>query len=71
MKELYFLPPPSGVYAEIREALLPQDILRIGAGGINQICRDAKVRAAGTKRSQILIEAVQNSAGLEVGEDLL
>ena len=30
----------------LKEAPLPQDILRIGAGGINQIWRDAKVRGA-------------------------
>lgn len=47
---------------------LPQDILKIGAGGIIQIWRDAKVRAAGIKRAQALVEAVQNSVGLEAGE---
>ena len=52
----------------LREAPLPQDILKIGAGGINQIWRDAKVRAAGIKRAQTLVEAAQNSVGLEAGE---
>ena len=52
----------------LKEAPLPQDILRIGAGGINQIWRDAKVRAAGIKRAQTLVEAAQNSVGLEAGE---
>lgn len=51
-----------------KKAPLPQDILRIGAGGINQIWRDAKVRAAGIKRAQTLVEAAQNSVGLEAGE---
>lgn len=45
----------------LKEAPLPQDILKLGAGGINQIWRDAKVRAAGIKRAQTLIEAAQNS----------
>ncbi|MEI3222683.1 MAG: hypothetical protein V8S01_11820 [Dorea sp.] len=36
----------------LKEAPLPQDILKIGAGGINQIWRDAKVRAAGIKRDR-------------------
>lgn len=53
----------------LKEASLPQDILKIGAGGINQIWREAKVRAAGLKRAQTLIEAAQNSVGLEAGED--
>lgn len=52
----------------LKEAPLPQDILRIGAGGINQIWREAKVRAAGIKRAQTLVEAAQNSVGLEAGE---
>ncbi len=52
----------------LKEAPLPQDILKIGAGGINQIWREAKVRAAGLKRAQTLIEAAQNSVGLEAGE---
>ena len=52
----------------LKAAPLPQDILKIGAGGINQIWRDAKVRAAGIKRAQTLVEAAQNSVGLEAGE---
>ena len=52
----------------LKEAPLPEDILKIGAGGINQIWRDAKVRAAGIKRAQTLVEAAQNSVGLEAGE---
>ena len=41
----------------LKEAPLSQDILRIGAGGINKIWRDVKVRAAGLKRAQTLMEA--------------
>jgi hypothetical protein len=52
----------------LKSAPLPQDILKIGAGGINQIWRDAKVRAAGLKRAQTLVEAAQESVGLEAGE---
>ena len=52
----------------LKEAPLPKDILKLGAGGINQIWRKAKVRAAGIKRAQTLVEAAQNSVGLEVGE---
>lgn len=52
----------------LKEAPLPRDILKLGAGGINQIWRAAKVRAAGIKRAQILIEAAQNGVGLEAGE---
>lgn len=52
----------------LKEVSLPQDILKIGAGGIYQIWCAAKVRAARIKRAQTLIEAIQNSIGLEAGE---
>ena len=55
----------------LKEAPLPQDILRIGAGGINQIWRDAKVRGAGIKRAQTLVEAAQNSVDDHQSEDAL
>ena len=70
---------PSGVYAEIREASVCRDQImkqhvRLSnqiqgwLQKFNQIWRDAKVRAAGIKRAQILVEAAQNSVGLEAGE---
>lgn len=52
----------------LKEAPLPQDILKISAGGVNQIWCDEKVRAAGIKRVQTLVEAAQNRVGLEGGE---
>ena len=52
----------------LKNAPLPQDIIKLGAGGINQIWREAKVRAAGIKRATTLVEAAQNSVGLDGGE---
>ena len=52
----------------LKNAPLPQDIIKLGAGGINQIWRDGKVRAAGMKRAKTLVEAAQDSVGLEGGE---
>jgi transposase len=52
----------------LKEAPLPQDIIKLGAGGINEIWRNAKVRAAGMKRAMTLVEAAQSSVGLESGE---
>ncbi len=49
----------------LKEVPLSQDILKLGSGGINQIWREGKVRGAGIKRAQALIEAAQNSVGLE------
>ncbi len=40
----------------LKEAPLPQDILKLGVGGINQIWRSGRVRAAGIKRTQSLVE---------------
>ena len=52
----------------LKHVPLPQDIIKLGAGGINQIWRDAKVRAAGMKRAKTLVEAAQDSVGIEEGE---
>lgn len=49
-------------------APLPQDIIKLGAGGINQIWREEKLRGAGIKRAETLYEAAQNSVGLPGGE---
>ena len=47
----------------LRKAALPQDIVALGAEGINQIWRDAKCRAAGMKRAKTLVEAAVHSVG--------
>ena len=52
----------------LQEAPLPEDIIKLGAGGINSIWRKAKVRAAGIKRATTLVEAAQESVGLQGGE---
>ena len=52
----------------LQNAPLPQDIIKLGADGINQIWREAKVRAAGMRRAMILMEAAHDSVGLEGGE---
>lgn len=49
----------------LQRAPLPQDIIKLGAGGINEIWRNAKVRAAGIKRATTLVKAAQSSVGLE------
>ncbi len=42
---------------------LPKDIEKLGAEGINQICRDAKLRGAGMKRAKTLVTAAGHSVG--------
>ena len=51
----------------LRHAALPKDIVALGAEGINQIWRDAKLRAVGIKRAQTLVEAARTSVGIEGG----
>ena len=41
----------------LKEAPLPQDIVKLGVDGINKIWRDAKLRAAGLKRAKTLVTA--------------
>lgn len=55
-------------FKEVPRQLWGIDLAHKHAGGINQIWRDAKVRGAGIKRAQILVEAAQNSVGLDGSE---
>ena len=48
-------------------APLPQDVVKLGADGINHLWREKKLRAVGIKRAQTLVEAAQNSIGLDGG----
>lgn len=41
----------------------PKDIVKLGVDGVNQIWRDAKLRAAGLKRAKALVTAAEHSIG--------
>ena len=47
----------------LRVAPLPEDIVKLGADGVNQIWRDAKLRGVGIKRARTLVEAAEHSVG--------
>ncbi len=47
----------------LKAAPLPGDIIRLGAEGVNQIWRDAKLRGAGMKRAKTLVTAAGHSVG--------
>ena len=47
----------------LREACTPQAILKLGPEGINQIWRNAKMRAVGIKRAKTLCNAAEKSIG--------
>lgn len=53
----------------LRQAALPCDIISLGVEKINQIWREAKLRAVGKKRAQTLLEAAQRSIGHTEGLD--
>ena len=45
----------------LKVAPLHEDILTLGIDGVNQICRDAKLRAVGKARAKTLIEVAEHS----------
>lgn len=47
----------------LRVAPLPEDIVKLGADGVNRIWRDAKLRGVGIKRARTLVEAAEHSVG--------
>lgn len=47
----------------LREAPLPEDIVALGVEGINQIWRNAKLRAVGLKRARTLVNKAEHSIG--------
>ncbi|MCI9532230.1 MAG: IS110 family transposase, partial [Lachnospiraceae bacterium] len=47
----------------LKEALLPEDIQKLGVEGVNKIWRDAKLRGAGMKRAKTLVSAAEHSVG--------
>ena len=52
----------------LKKAPLPKDILTLGVEGVNQIWRDAKIRAVGKARAKTLVEAAEHSVGSNEGE---
>lgn len=68
---IYF-PEYKDVYGEVtaisgrmvlKVAPLPEDIIKLGAEGVNQLWRDAKLRGVGMKRAKRLVTAAEHSVG--------
>lgn len=53
----------------LRKAPLPADIAALGVQGVNQIWRDAKMKAVGLKRAMTLVNAAINSIGKTEGPE--
>lgn len=66
-KTVYGKPDAISGMMILMKAPLPEDILTSGVEGVNQIWRDAKIRAVGKKRAQTLVEAARHSVGTKEG----
>ena len=73
--KIYF-PEYLGVYKKfdsdsglmvLEKAPLPEDVIALGAEGVNRIWRENKLRAVGIKRAETLVEAAHNSVGVKGG----
>lgn len=51
----------------LKVACTPEEIINLGADGINRIWRDAKLRAVGIKRATTLCETAKQSIGFKKG----
>ena len=69
IKDVYKKPDSVSGLMVLKEAPLPQDIVKLGVDGINKIWRDAKLRAAGSKRAQTLLTAAEYSIGSQEAPD--
>lgn len=71
-----YFPEFKGIYTHIdakggllvlKKAATPEEIVRLGVDGINQIWRDAKLRGNGRKKAMQIVNAAMNSIGLKEG----
>lgn len=69
IKDVYKNPDSVSGLMVLKEAPLPQDIVKLGVDGINKIWRDAKLRAAGPKRAKTLLTAAEHSIGSQEAPD--
>ena len=66
-KTVYGQPDAKSGMLILKKAPLPEDILTLGIDGVNQIWRDAKIRAVGKARAKALVEAAEHSVGSKEG----
>lgn len=69
-RKVYGKPDAKGGIMILKAAPMPEDILELGASGVNQIWRDAKLRGSnGMKRAESLVEAAKRSIGVRSGDE--
>lgn len=62
-KDVYHDPGAKSGLMILEVAPLPQDIVELGADGVNKIWREAKLRGVGMKRAKTLVSAAEHSIG--------
>lgn len=68
-REVYKNPDAISGMMILRKAPLPADIAALGVQGVNQIWRDAKMKAVGLKRAMTLVNAAMHSIGKTEGPE--
>lgn len=69
-RKVYGKPDAKGGIMILKAAPMPEDIIRLGVSGVNQIWRDAKLRGSnGMKRAESLVEAAKRSIGVKSGDE--
>ena len=66
-KDVYGNPDAKSGMMILKAAPLPEDIVTLGVDGVNQIWRQAKLKAVGMKRAKILVSAAEHSIGNREG----
>lgn len=62
-KDVYGNPDAKSGMMILKVAPLPEDIVALGAEGVNRIWREAKLKGVGLKRAKTLYEAAEHSIG--------
>lgn len=71
-----YFPEFKGIYTHVdakggllvlKKAATPEEVVRLGVDGINQIWREAKLRGNGRKKAMQIVNAAMNSIGLKEG----
>jgi len=66
-KDVYGNPDAKSGMMILKVAPLPEDIVTLGAEGVNRIWREAKLKGVGLKRAKTLYEAAEHSIGRREG----
>lgn len=60
----------SGSQLLLERAALPEDIIELGADGVNKIWREAKLRGTGYSKALNIVSAAKHSIGHKEGQDI-